>query len=115
MKVNFLYKSEFSVIGTLESAICGINININGNGREVPFTGAVSTIELFGITAEELAVFAANADSVHFEREVVYVPLRGTRLNETSSTEEISVITVRAVADGEVVKSTQLSRVLCRW
>ena len=107
----FLFKSEFSVIGTMESAICGINIK----GREVPFTGAISTIEIFGITAEELAVFAPDAESVHFEREVVYVPLRGTRLNSKTSTEEIVVLTVRAVADGEVVKSTQISRVLCRW
>ena len=113
MKVNLLYKSEFSVIGTIESAICGININ----GREVPFTGAISAVENFGITAEELAVFIpADTESVHFEREVVYVPLRGTRLNEPlTSTEEIAVLTVRAVADGEVVKSTQISRVLCRW
>ena len=75
MKVNFLTKSEFSVIGTLHSTICGINIK----GHFVPFTGAVSRIENFGITAEELAVFAVNAESVHFEREVVYVPLRGTK------------------------------------
>ena len=112
MKVNFLYKSEFSVIGTMEITICGINIE----GREVPFTGAIAAIESFGITAEELAVFAApDVESVHFEREVVYVPLRGTRLNDKTSTEEIAVLTVRAVRDGEVVKSTQISRVLCRW
>ena len=112
MKTNYLFKSEFSVIGTLHSAICGININ----GREVPFTGAISAVELFGITAEELAVFAPVAvESVHFEREVVHIPLRGTKLNDKTSTEEISVLTVRAVADGEVVKSTQISRVLCRW
>ena len=111
MKANFLFKSEFSVIGTIESAICGINI-----GHEVPFTGAIAAVESFGITAEELAVFApADTESIHFEREVVYVPLRGTRLNDKTSTEEISVLTVRAVADGEVVKSTQISRVLCRW
>ena len=110
MKVNFLYKSEFSVIGTMESVICGINI-----GREVPFTGAVMAIESFGITAEELAVFANTAESVHFERELVYVPVRGTKLNEKTSTEEISVLTIYAVADGEVIKSTQLARVRCRW
>ena len=109
--MNFLFKSEFSVIGTLHSAICGINIK----GREVPFTGDISAVELFGITAEELAVFAADAESVHFEREVVYVPRSGTGINDKTSTEEISVLTVRAVADGEVVKSTQISRVLCRW
>ena len=111
--MNFLFKSEFSVFGTLHSTICGINI-----GREVPFTGAtgaISEVENFGITAEELAVFAEDAKSVHFEREVVYVPLRGTKLNNKTSTEEIVVLTVRAVADGEVVKSTQISRVLCRW
>ena len=111
MKVNFMFKSEFSVIGTLHSAICGINVK----GHFVPFTGAISTIEDFGITAEELAVFAADAESVHFEREVVHVPLRGTKLNEKTSTEEITVLTVRAIADGEVVNSTQISRVLCRW
>ena len=110
--MNFLYKSEFSVIGTLHSAICGINIK----GHFVPFTGAISTIETFGITAEELAVFApVDVESIHFECEVVHIPLRGGRLNEKTSTEEISVLTVRAVADGEVVKSTQISRVLCRW
>ena len=112
MKANYLYKSEFSVIGTLESAICGININ---NGHEVPFTGDISAIERFGITAEELAVFAPAAESIHFECEVVHIPLRGTKLNTRTSTEEISVLTVRAVADGEVVRSTQISRVLCRW
>ena len=114
MKVNFLFKSEFSVIGNLHSTICGINVN----GHEVPFTGAttaISAVELFGITAEEMAVFAVNANSVHFEREVMYVPLRGTGLNDKTSTEEISVLTVRAVADGEVIKSTQLARVRCRW
>ena len=110
--MNFLFKTEFSVIGTLHSVICGIIIK----GREVPFTGAISTIENFGITAEDLAVFApANVESIHFEREVVYVPLRGTKLNDKTSTEEISVLTVRAIADGEVIKSTQISRVLCRW
>ena len=111
MKANFIFKSEFSVIGTLHSVICGISIK----GREVPFTGAIAAVEFFGITAEELAVFAVNAESVHFEREVVYVPLRGTKLNQKTSTEEIAVLTVRAVADGEVVKSTQISCVLCRW
>ena len=115
MKVNFLYKSEFSVFGTLYDAICGINIE----GHFVPFTGAIGAIaavEDFGITAEELAVFVpADTTSVHFEREVVYVPLRGTGINHKTSTEEIAVLTVRAVRDGEVVKSTQISRVLCRW
>ena len=112
MKAKFLTKLEFSIVGTMESVICGIDIN----GHFVPFTGAISTIELFGITAEELAVFApADTESVHFEREVVNVPLRGTQLNDKTSTEEISVLTVRAVADGEIIKSTQISRVLCRW
>ena len=112
MKVKFLFKSEFSVIGTIESAICGIDIG----HKIIPFTGTSTTIEGFGITAEELAVFApADTESVHFEREVVNVPLRGTQLNDKTSTEEISVLTVRAVADGEIIKSTQISRVLCRW
>ena len=112
MKENFfLFKEEFSIIGTKESAIWGINVG----GREVPFTGTASAVESFGITAEELAVFAANATSVHFEREVVCVPRSGTKINEKPSTEEIAVLTVRAVADGEVIKSTRISRVLCRW
>ena len=111
MKANFLFKSEFSVIGTEESAICGIDIN----GHEVPFTGAVAEIEKFGITAEELANFADVAESVHFEREVVYVPVRGTGLNEKTSTEEIAVLTIRAIANSEVIKSTQISRVVCSW
>ena len=114
MKANFVFKEEFSVFGTLHSAICGININ----GHFTPFTGAIgaiSEVENFGITAEELAVFAPDVENIHFEREVVYVPLRGTKLNDKTSTEEIAVLTVRAVADGEVVRSTQLSRVLCRW
>ena len=114
MKANFVFKSEFSVFGTLHSTICGIDVN----GREVPFNGAIgaiSEIENLGITAEEMAVFAADAESVHFEREVVHIPLRGTKLNEKTSTEEILVLTVRAVADREVIKSTQISRVICRW
>ena len=112
MKANFIFKEEFSVIGTLHSAICGINIE----GHFVPFTGAKMAVELFGITAEELAEFApVDVESIHFEREVVHIPLRGTALNDKTSTEEISVLTVRAVADGEIVKSTQISRVLCRW
>ena len=113
MKENFfLFKEEFSIIGTKESAIWGISIG----GRKVPFTGTASAVEDFGITAEEMAVFVpANTESIHFERALVHIPVRGTKLNEKTSTEEIAVLTVRAVADGEVVKSTQISRVLCRW
>ena len=64
MSIKFVYSTEYSFIGTEERAISGININ----GRKVPFTGAVAQVERFGITAEELAVFASQADSVNFER-----------------------------------------------
>ena len=111
MNATFLYKNEFSVIGTEESAVCGIEVK----GRKVPFTGACTEVENFGINAEEVAVFATNAESVHFERELVYVPVRNTKLNNKTSTEEISVLTVRAIAHGEVVKSANLSRVVSRW
>ena len=55
MKNSFVYKTEFSIVGTEESAVCGIE----GKGRKVPFTGAVAEVVNFGITAEEVAVFAA--------------------------------------------------------
>ena len=111
MKANFLFKSEFSVIGTQESAVCGININ----GHEVPFTGACGEVERFGITAEEMALFSSEADSVHFESEREHIPVRGTSLNDKVVMEEIAVLTVRAVAGGEVIKTTQISRVVSRW
>ena len=107
MNAKFLFKSEFSVIGTYETVLCGVEID----GRKVIFTGTCTEVENFGITAEEMAVFAANAESVHFERERVYVPVRGTRLNDKARTEEISVLTVRAIANGEVIKMAQISRV----
>ena len=111
MKAKFLYKEEYSVIGTLEPALCGIEVN----GRKVPFTGAREQVENFGITAEEMAVFVGNAESVHFEREIVCLPVRGTGLNEKTRTEEILVLTVSAIANREVIKAAQMSRVLSRW
>ena len=110
-KTEFSFKNDFSIVGTKESAICGIKID---EQRVIPFTGAVE-IENFGITAEELAVFAADAETVHFEREQVFIPVRGTKLNDKTSTEEISVLTVRAVADGEIVNAARISRLVCRW
>ena len=111
MNINFLYKTEFSVIGTLEPVLCGIEID----GRKVSFTGDSAEVFHFGITAKEVAMFATGAESVHFEHERVYVPVRDRWLNEKVITEEISVLTVRAIAHGEVVKSANLSRVVSRW
>ena len=111
MNTKFIYTIEKSIIGTDESAICGIEID----GRKVPFTGAGAEIENFGIPAEEMAVFATEADSIHFEHKMVYVPVRGTTINDKTSTEEIAVLTVRAIADGEVIKTAQISRVVCSW
>ena len=111
MKVTFLYTTEISFIGSEESVICGIEID----GRTIDFTGAMDELERFGISAEEMAKFAADGDSVHFEREMLSCPVRGTRLNDKTSTEEISVLTVSVVANSEVIKTTQLSRVVCSW
>ena len=109
---SVLFKNEFSVVGTKESVICGIKID----ERRIAFTGAAVTEFLnFGITAEELAVFAADAETVHFEREQVYIPVRGTKLNDKTFTEEISVLTIRAVADGEIINTARISRLVCRW
>ena len=105
MSIKFVYTTEFSFIGTEERAICGININ----GRKVPFTGAVVQVEKFGITAEELAEFAGSADSVHFQREFVYVPVCGTGLNDKTFTEEIAVLTAIAVENEEVIKTAKMS------
>ena len=111
MEIKFLFKRELSVIGTEESVVWGIQID----ERQVPFTGACVEVFSFGITADEMAQFAANAESVHFERERVYVPVRNTGLNDKPVTEEISVLTVRAIANGEVVNTANLSRVVSRW
>ena len=111
MEIKFLFKSEFSFIGTEESAVCGMQIG----GRTVAFTGDCTQVEKFGITAEEMAVFAASAESVHFEREMIYLPVRGKALTDKTITEEISVLTVRAIAHGEVVNTAQISRVVSRW
>ena len=111
MNINLLYKTEFSDIGTLEPVLCGIEID----GRKVSFTGACAEVENFGFTAEEMALFAGDVESVHFERARVYVPVRGRGLNDKTLTEEISVLTVRAIAHGEVVNTVQISRVVSRY
>lgn len=108
-KANFLFKKEFSFIGTEESVMCGLN----AQGHKIAFTGDCSQIEFFGITAEELAVFARNAQSVHFEKEHFFTPVCGGGLNETPQTQEIAVLTVRAIANREVINAAQLSRVIC--
>ena len=108
---TFLYKGQFSVLGTEESVLCGMQIG----GRTVAFTGDSAEVFHFGINAEEMALFAADAESVHFESERVYVPVRDTKLNDKPLTEEISVLTVRAIAHGEVVNTANLSRVVSRW
>ena len=109
---KFLFKSEYSFIGTEESAVCGIE---GIEGTTIAFTGDCTQVEKFGITAEEMALFADNAESVHFESERVYVPVRGRGLNDKAQMEEISVLTVRAIAHGEVVNTANLSRVVSRW
>ena len=111
---TFLYKGQFSVLGTEESALCGMQIACKNN-RTIPFTGDSAEVEKFGITAEEIALFAKDAERIHFEREIIYVPVRGTKLNDKPLTEEISVLTVRAIAHGEVVNTAQISRVVSRW
>ena len=112
MKTTFLFTSEFSLIGTEESAIWGIGTI---DGRRINFTGACAEVENFGITAEELAKFATEAESVHFESKREHIPVRGTGLNDKPIMEEIAVLTVRAIAGGEVVRSTQISRVVSHW
>ena len=112
MKASFVFKNEMSVLGTEESAICGIKID---ERRKVSFTGITAEVENFGIDAEEMALFAGDAESVHFERELVYLPIRNTKLNDKTLMEEISVLTVRAIAHGEVVNTAQISRVVSRW
>ena len=111
MEIKFLFKTEFSFIGTEESAVCGMQIG----GRTVAFTGASVQVEKFGITAEEMAVFATGAESVHFERELIYLPVRDKALTDKVITEEVAVLTVRAIAHGEVVRTAQISRVVSRW
>lgn len=109
MNANFLYETTYSFVGTEESAVCGLN----AHGYKIAFTGDYSQIENFGITAEELATFAHNAQSVHFQVEHVLIPACGWGLNETPRTQEIALITVRAIANSEVVNATQISRVVC--
>ena len=111
MNINFLYRTEFSVTGTLEPVLCGIEIE----GTTIAFTGACTEAENFDFNAEEMALFAGDAESVHFERARVYVPVRGRGLNDKGLTEEISMLTVRAIAHGEVVNMAQVSRVVSRY
>ena len=112
MKTQFIYTNEKSIVGTDELIISALSVNEYSIG----LTGAVVEIEKFGITAEELAAFAGSADSVHFEREFVYVPVCGTSLNDNTSTEEIAVLTVISIDEnGEVVKVARISRVVSRW
>ena len=114
MNINFLYKTEFSVIGTLEPVLHGIEID-GTTIALIAFTGACAEVFRFGITAEEMALFAGDAESVHFESERVYVPVRGRGLNNKARMEEIIILTVRAIAHGEVVNTAQISRVVSRW
>ena len=111
MEIKFLYKTEFSVIGTLEPVLCGIEME----NKTIAFTGDCAEVFHFGITAKEVAMFATGAESVHFESERVCVPVRDRWLNEKTLMEEISVLTVRAIAHGEVVNTAQISRVVSRW
>ena len=108
---QFTYTTEFSFIGTEERAISALSVE----GRRITLTGAVVQIERFGITAEELATFADGAESIHFERELRCIPVRDTRLNDRTLTEQFAVLTVTAVADGEVVKTTRICRIVSRW
>ena len=111
MKAKFLYKEEYSVIGTIEPALCGLQIG----ERKIIFTGTCDQVENF-ITAKELAAFVgSDTETVHFEQECILLPVRGKGLNEKARTEEILVLTVRAIADREVINAAQISRVLSRW
>lgn len=108
---EFFYKTGFSVIGTQESVVAGLAVD----DRKIGFTGVSEAVEDFGISAEELALFAGNADSVHFVRETVYIPVIGAGLNDPHKTEEIAVLTVRAVKNKEVINAAQISRVVSRF
>lgn len=108
---NFLFEKTYSFVGTEESAICGLN----AHGNKIAFTGDYAQIENFGITAKDLAVFARNAQSVHFAHETITIPVCGAGLNDPTQSQEIAMLTVRAIANSEVVNATQLSRILCRF
>ena len=100
MNTQFIYIVEKSIIGTDELVISALSVN----ERQIALTGAVSQIEKFGITAKELATFAGSAESVHFELESVYIPFRGTGLNDETGTEKIAVLTAIVVDEnGEVI------------
>ena len=111
MNTKFVYDIETSCVGTDELVISALDVD----ERRIALTGAVIQIERFGLTAEEIAIFAGSADSVHFVREFVYVPVCGTGLNDKTLTEEIAVLTAIAVEDEEPIKKAQISRVVCRW
>ena len=111
MSIKFVYSTEYSFIGTEERAISGIEID----GRRVPFTGAAVQVEKFGITAEELAVFAGSAESVHFERELICIPVCGTRINDKTATEQFAVLTIVATENKEPIKTARISRLVSRW
>lgn len=109
--IKFLYKNEYSFLGTQESALSGIAVD----DRKIVFTGTSDAAEEFGISAEDLALFAGNADSVHFEREIVYIPVIGAGLNDPHQTAEIAILTVRAIKNKEVYNTAQISRVVSRF
>lgn len=111
MKTNFLYRTEYSVIGNRVPVLCGLEVN----GTLLPFTGACAEVENFGISASELALFANKAESVHFESELEHIPVRGAGLNEKVKIEQICVLTVRAIANGEIINAANLSRVVSRY
>ena len=111
MSIKFVYTTEFSFIGTEELVISALSVD----DRRIALTGATLQIEKFGITAEELALFAGNADSVNFVRELTCIPVCGTGINDRTLTEQFSVLTVCAIADGEVVKTTRICRLVSRW
>ena len=64
MNTKFVYDIETSCVGTDELVISALNVD----ERRITLTGAVIQIERFGITADELAVFAGTADGIHLER-----------------------------------------------
>ena len=109
---EFIYTNEKSIVGTDELIISALSVD----DRRIALTGAVAEIEKFGITAEELAVFAGSAESIHFELELVCIPLCGTRLNDRAFTEQFAVLTAISIDEnGEVVKVARISRVVSRW
>ena len=111
MNAKFLYKDEFSIIGTLEPIVCAIEVD----GATIAFTGDCKEIENFNISVKEMALFANGAKRLHFDWEIIYIPVCGKGLNEKVLMEEIAILTVRAIAGKEVIKTAQMSRVVSRW